>query len=387
MIDSGTFRGDETMALAGRRILIDASMVRGGGGFTHAVNLVPRLAAREPEARFRLLVRSAEVVAAIAPPSNLEVIHLPENSLATRLRFQFREAARLTREFAADVYFSVAETAPFSLPCPLVVSFRNPNVFTPIEQGWGFYQSMRLPALRRAAIRTSRRAARVVFVSHDSARWIGDSIGVAPERRAVIHHGITAADWRPDPETRSASRDGILSVSSVYRYKNFVRLIEAWRSLWSDRASVPDLTLIGDVVDREYARAMEDARTACGALAKRVHILGRIPHHEIADHYRRAAIFAFPSYLETFGHPMLEAMAADLPVVAAESGVFREVADDAAVYCDPFDAGSIALALGRVLDDASLRRRMVDAGRRRVALFSWDATAERTAEVLADVID
>lgn len=387
MIDSGTVRVDEPMALAGRRILIDASMVRGGGGFTHAVNLVPRLAAREPEARFRLLVRSLEVVDAIDPPANLEVVRLAENSLATRLRFQFGEAARLAREFSANVYFSVAETAPFALPCPLIVSFRNPNVFTPIDQGWGLYQSMRLPALRRAAIRTSRRAERVVFVSHDSARWIGDSIGLAPERRAVIHHGITVADWRPSTETPSVGRDGILSVSSVYRYKNFVRLIDAWRSLWSERASVPDLTIIGDVVDREHAHAMEAARTACGALAGRVHILGRVPHRDVADHYRRAAIFAFPSYLETFGHPILEAMAADLPVVASETGVFREVADDAAVYCDPFDTRSIALALGRVLDDSSLRRRLVEAGRRRVELFSWDATAERTAEVLADVID
>ncbi len=315
-----------------------------------------------------------------------EVIRLAENSLATRLRFQFGEAARLAREFDADVYFSVAETAPFALPCPLIVSFRNPNVFTPIEQGWGFYQSLRLPALRRAAIRTTRRAARVVFVSHDSATWIGDSVGLAPERRAVIHHGIAAENWRPAPGGSSVARDGILSVSSVYRYKNFVRLIEAWRSLWSERATVPDLTIIGDVVDRDHARAMEEARSACGALAKRIHILGRVPHLEIAAHYRRAALFVFPSYLETFGHPILEAMAAEIPVVASDIAVFREIADDAALYCDPFDTPSIALAIGRALDDSSLRRRLVEAGRRRVERFSWDTSADRTAEVLAEVL-
>lgn len=375
------------MALAGRRILIDASMVRGGGGFTHVVNIVPLLAALEPDARFRLLVRSSELRDALEPAENLEVVALSDASPLQRLRFQLGQAASLARSFSADVYFSVAEYAPSALPCPLIVSFRNPNVFTPLDQGWGLYQSLRLPALRRAAVRIARRSARVMFVSHASADWIGDSIDLPAKKRAVVHHGVAADRWQAEDDEPAAPRTGILSVSSVYRYKNFVRLIEAWRRLWDERASVPDLTIAGDVVDKVHAHDMESAREACGALGSRVHILGKVPYHEMPDHYRRAAVFAFPSYLETFGHPMLEAMAAELPVVAADTPVFREVAEDAAAYCDPHDTASIAAALGRVLDGPELRARLVAAGRRRVERFTWQASAEQTIELLADVID
>jgi len=375
------------MALAGRRILIDAAMVRGGGGFTHVVNIVPRLASLEPEARLRVLIRSPELRAALPEAPNLEISELPGTSPLQRLRFQLGQAGALARDFGADVYYSVAEYAPARLPCPLLVSFRNPNVFTPLDQGWGLYQSFRLPALRRAAVRAASRAARVLFVSHDSARWIGDAVRLPESKRAVVHHGIDSDRWRPREGDAAAARSGILSVSSVYRYKNFVRLIEAWRRLWDERANVPDLTLIGDVVDRDHARDMQAAREACGPLGERIHILGAVPYAEMPGHYHRAAVFAFPSYLETFGHPLLEAMAAELPVVAADIPVFREIAgDDAASWCDPHDTASIAAALGRTLEGPELRARLVAAGQARVARFTWDAAAERTAALLAEVI-
>ena len=374
------------MHLRDKRVLIDASMVRGGGGFTHVVNVLPELAAAEPEAAFRLLVRSDELGDAVAPAANVDVVRLRGKGPIARARFHTRLARRIARDFGADVYFSVAEYAPIAPPCPLVVSFRNPNVFTPLDQGWGAYQSwIRLPALRRAAVRMAARADRVLFVSHDSAAWIGDSIGLDPARRAVVHHGVDPGRWGPG-EGDTAERSGILAVSSVYRYKNFVRLIEAWRSLAGGLAAVPDLTIVGDVVDREHARQMEAAREACGPLAGRVHIHGRVPYAEIARFYRRAAVFAFPSYLETFGHPMLEAMAAEVPIVAADTPVFHEVGGDAVVYCDPHDTSSIADALGRVLGSAPLRQHLVRAGRERAARFSWRASAERLAEVLAEVI-
>ncbi|MCH2184739.1 hypothetical protein MK280_02590, partial [Myxococcota bacterium] len=164
------------MELANKRIVIDAAMVRRGGGFTHLVNVLPKLTQEAPQAHFLVLVRGDTVAASLPRASNLDLEVLPEANFAQRIRFQFEEAARLSRRYRADIYYSVAETAPRGLNCPLIVSLRNPNVFTSLDQNWGLYQSFRLPALRRAAIRTAQRAARVIFVSRDSARWIGDSI-------------------------------------------------------------------------------------------------------------------------------------------------------------------------------------------------------------------
>ena len=383
--DSVTFPAGDLMGLMNKRIVIDAAMVRRGGGFTHLVNALPEILSNAPETRFLLLARGQTVTQALPEAPNLDLEVLPDAGPIQRLRFQVEQAGGLSRRFGADLYYSVAETAAWGLPCPLVVSFRNPNVFTSLDQGWGLYQSFRLPALRRAAIRTAHRAARVIFVSHASARWIGDSIGLDPSKRSVVHHGIDPRPWMPIDRDANR-RSGILSVSTVYRYKNFVRLIEAWRSIAENRVKPPELTLIGDVVDRQHAQAMQIARKHCGALAESIHILGAVPYADIPSQYQRSAVFAFPSYLETFGHPLLEAMASDLPVVAAETEVFKEVAGNAAVYCDPFDIGSIASALAQTLDQSELRQRLTEAGRRRIAEFTWTHTAQKTLQIFSEIL-
>src|SRR5262249_31558451 len=176
--------------------------------------------------------------------------------------------------------------------------------------------------------------------------------------RAVVHHGVDVRAWRAAvPRGPMHPRPYILSVSSIYRYKNFVRLIEAYAEL-VDRyldLEVPDLVIIGDDQDAPYARKMEQARAATGDLAAHIHVVGEVPYGEIAAWYRDAELFAFPSHLETFGHPLLEAMAAEVPLVAADIPVFREIAGDAAFYADPFRVDELAAAMAAALLDPGAR--------------------------------
>jgi glycosyltransferase involved in cell wall biosynthesis len=305
------------------RILIDAAAARGGGGFTYLVNVLPRLAALAPNTRFRVLVRGSGLASNLPQIENLEICELPSVGLLGRFRFLFLEAPKLARDWGADIYFSVGEYCPLRLSCPSVVSFRNPNIFTELEQGWPLSQRFRLAVLKRLALASARSASRVLFVSEDSAEWIGNSIGLSVDKRAPVQHGIDLDRWRNPPvdETKSArsaaSMDaGILSVSSIYRYKNYVRLIEAYRLLHDRGISLPDLTIVGDDQDPDYSARMREARDACGELRERIHLVGAVPYREVVDYYRHAQIFVFPSYLETFGHPLLDARAARLPVEA-----------------------------------------------------------------------
>ena len=179
----------------GRRFLIDGSMARSGGGFTYLVNVVPRLAARAPDDRFRLYVRSPRLAESVPYARNLEVVKLPEVGLAARLRFTYFEAQRVAADWDADVYYSAGEYAPLRAHCPRIAAFRNPNVFTPVRQGWSFRQRLRLDVLHLLARASAASCQRILFVSEDSARWIGDRIGLPESRRAVVHHGIDAEAW------------------------------------------------------------------------------------------------------------------------------------------------------------------------------------------------
>lgn len=370
-----------------RRILVDGSMARAGGGFTYLVNILPRLAEIAPEDRFRVLLRSERLAASLTPVPGLEIDVLPEVGWRQRLAFTCFEAPRLAQEWGADLYFSAGESAPPRAHCPVIASFRNPNIFTSIDQGWPWKQRLRLRILRELARVSAGTCDRIMFVSQDSADWIGDSLRIPVARRAVVHHGIDPQRWtRPsEPSERLESREYILSVSSVYRYKNYLRLIEAYAALARRRSELPDLIIIGDDQDPDYSRRMQAARTATG-LAERIHILGEVPYAEVKAYYAEAALFVFPSYLETFGHPLLEAMASDLPVVAADIPVFREIGGDAAFYADPHKPDALATAIEEALYSPRAREMLVKRGRDRVREFSWDLTARRLCELFEEVI-
>jgi glycosyltransferase involved in cell wall biosynthesis len=131
---------------------------------------------------------------------------------------------------------------------------------------------------------------------------------------------------------------------------------------------------------------MRAAREATGDLADSIHILGEIPYADIRRYYQEASLCVFPSHLETFGHPILEALAADVPLVAADIPVFHEIAGNAAFYGDPFETKSLANAMEAALFEPGAAELLVKRGRERLKLFTWEQTAERLVSMFHSVL-
>lgn len=227
-------------------------------------------------------------------------------------------------------------------------------------------------------LRSAREAARVIAVSAFGAAEVRELLGVPAERIAVIPHGVersfTPGPAEPLPEALRG-RPFLLFVGDPIGEprKNFPLLYEAYRRAFSDDAPVlavagpraPELRgvvhlgeLFDDVVPGEGDRG--DALRAC---------------------YRGALALALASYHETFGMPLLEAMACGTPVVASRASSLPEVAGEAALFAPPDDVTAWADALRRIVADEPLRARLRDAGLRRAAQFSWDESAARHLEL------
>jgi glycosyltransferase involved in cell wall biosynthesis len=118
---------------------------------------------------------------------------------------------------------------------------------------------------------------------------------------------------------------------------------------------------------------------------QRVIVLGQVDRELLRALYQNARTFFFPSWVEGFGLPILEAMAAGCPVVTSDRSAPAEVAGDAALTVSPFDIGAMAAALRRSECDEQTRLALIAAGARRIAFFGWQEMARTTLDVLRQV--
>lgn len=226
------------------------------------------------------------------------------------------------------------------------------------------------PAL---AGRHARAADRVIVNSRYTAKEVVETLGVPVDRVAVCRPGVP--DWvRPRPCAPSPGQPrSVLFVGTLELRKNIGRLLDAYEMLMSQRPDTPELVLAGKATP-EAAGWLD--RIGRAPLAGHVRHLGYVAEGELQQLYDRAAVLVMPSHDEGFGLPVLEAMAVGVPVVAADRGALPEVAGDAALLVDPDDAGALAAAMERMLEDTTLAGQAIAKGRERARQFNWAATAD-----------
>lgn len=244
----------------------------------------------------------------------------------------------------------------------------------------------------------ARRSQRVITVSQASKQGLMEVFGLPEERLRVITEGPSEVfrGFRPDAvaEAQARQRHGIgvkerflLYVGGISPHKNLGTLIEAFSRMASEPAARDvRLVLVGDYRGDVFRTCYEELTGLAQArgVSGRVHFPGFVPDGDLAHLYHAAEAFVFPSYLEGFGLPAVEAMACGAAVVASERGSLPEVVGDAGVYFDPQDAEGLAAALRRVLSDDGLRKEMRAKSLRRAPEFTWEKAAAQLQQVFAE---
>jgi glycosyltransferase involved in cell wall biosynthesis len=173
--------------------------------------------------------------------------------------------------------------------------------------------------------------------------------------------------------------DYILWTGTVEPRKNLPRLLRAFALV----EPAVDLALVGPPGWNEDLEAVLDALPE--PVRGRIHRLGWVSREDLGALYARASVFCFPSLLEGFGFPVVEAMGHGTPVITSTGTSTEElVADGAGLAVDPTDVEAIANAISRVLSDQALAGRLVDAGRARAAQYTWERSAALVEQAYAE---
>lgn len=215
--------------------------------------------------------------------------------------------------------------------------------------------------------RLAPRVARVVAVSRYGREEIERHILVDPQRISVIHHGVDTEVFRPAPSGSGPGRPFLLHVSSFHPKKNYRRLLEAYSTLKSANRPILRMVVPGFPARRRTPEGVEIVRQS-------------LDGRQLAQLYGAATAFVFPSLHETFGLPILEAMACGCPVITSTETACPEIAGDAALLVDPRSVEAIATAMSRVADDSELGETLRQRGLDRASEFTWDRSAQLHVE-------
>lgn len=357
------------------RLALDARKLTDYGIGTYVHNLLRGLAAR-PEVRLTVLARGGHEprVADLAPSARVLTVSATGYGVTEHVRLP----AALWRE-QVDLVHIPHYVLPLGLLRPAVVT-----VHDVIQL---FYPPKRRPALAQLYLRlmlrsTLRRARRVITVSRASRRDLVHLFGADAAQLDVVASGVDQRlVARPQPEViddlkqrYDLSPPLVLVVANDKPHKNLDFVLRAYHAARRQHRIPGQLVLVGG------GGRLRDRVTQLG-LEDRVRILGRIPTPDLHAVYHTAAVLLHVSLYEGFGLPVVEAMAAGLPVITSNLGAMRELGEGAARLVNPLDLDEVAGAIEQVLVDDPLRRRMIEAGRRRTERLTWQAAVERTLEV------
>ncbi len=248
-----------------------------------------------------------------------------------------------------------------------------------------------------------RAATAIIAVSAATKNDLISKFGVDPEKIFVVYHGIDQNKFKIKNEKLKIEktlkkykikRPYILFVGTIQPRKNLEKLIQAFALLAkskeqraknnSERYALGPLQLV--IVGKLgwlYDEILQAPKRF--GIEKKVKFLNYIQDSDLPYIYAGAEVFVLPSLVEGFGLPVLEAMAAGIPVLVSNRTSLPEVGGNAAIYFNPQNSQEIAQAILQVLTNPKLRKDLVEKGKKQVAKFSWEKTAAQTLRVFERV--
>lgn len=376
------------------KIAINALSAKTGGGVTYLNRLIFNLGEVDEANEYWIFVTHENRERVIAfEDARFHVVEVWIPHLLYRLYYEQFVLPITLKRLDVDVIYAPAEVAPLLTSCPIVLGVQNPNVYYPSSVRWSAYDRMRFLALRLLARLSAKLASHVVFVSETARQDISRMLNIPLGKTSAVHHGVETTDFSPQKDKTEPSggvgsvcnmSGYILCVSHLYGHKNHRVLVEAYGALPDPIRAKVKLVLVGQKINPYYdeligvmreMRIREDDVVFCGEMC----------HEELAAIYRGASVFVLPSYLETFGIPLIEAMASGLPIIASNASAIPEVVGNAGLLFDPASPHELCELVKEVLSDAALRRGLVLKSLERAQGFTWRNTAVRMVKIVEQV--
>jgi len=303
---------------------------------------------------------------------------------------------RAAKKEGCDILHCTSNTAPVMTDIPLVVTLHDiiymESSYRRILSGSGSsYQKFGNVYRRVVVPRIMRKSRKIITVSHFERKRISEFFGMnGSDQLKAVYNGVSA-HFRPVTDEVELMRvkqkynlpdQFFFFLGNTDPKKNTKGTLKAYSDFVNQTGSEIRLVML-DYDKQELEQLLDEVGNY--GLISRIILTGYVVNTDLPAIYSQCNAFLYPSLRESFGIPILEAMACGVPVITSNTSSMPEVAGDAALIIDPFKPEEITAAMTRIIDDSDLRKEMTNRGIQRASKFSWRSMAEQVLELYKEV--
>ena len=309
--------------------------------------------------------------------SNVHIIEIEGNFYPT---WEQLSLPKVASEVGVELLHCTSNTAPIRCNIPLILTLHDIIFLEPRDkQNKSLYQNLGWFYRRMVVPRILKKCRRIITVSEFEQNNIISKLGLPRKQVAMIYNGYNS--WfRPMEDTDCvfakymAERGYLFFLGNTDPKKNTERTLIAY-SKYLERSSVKRKLLMADL-DRHYLNDIIE-RNHIENILSHIEMPGYIVNTDLPYVYSAAFAFLYTSLRESFGIPLLEAMACGTPVVTSNTSSMPEIAGPDAILVNPESADEICEQLLRLENDKAFYHQQVEMGLQRAKLFSWKYTADQ----------
>lgn len=359
-----------------------------GGGNTFVVNLLSSLAKIDKDNTYYIFINKENISRYNIVQENFVFIdlHVSKNNIFLRLFYEHIIIPKIINSINLDLFYSPTDILPYFLRgIKCIVTFQNNLFYEPDYQKYISHGRLGIFYMKALVSGSLRKAAKILAVSQSARADLLAYNSDLANKIEVVYEGVEnnfrppeKADlplWEEINNKLNMRSSYILFVSQISPYKNLDKVIEAFKVMRIDKGYGGQLVVVGSMLRKDYSRYLHDLIDK-NSLKSDVIFIDYLNRNDLKLFYGFADLLIYPSACETFGLPVIEAMACGCPVVISNRKSLPEIAGDAAVIVDPDNIGDIADAAFRIINDSEFRGRLIERGKRRIQEFSWQKTAE-----------
>ncbi len=353
-----------------------------------ALELIKALQSMQLPHDFFVFVQDGPDRNCLEESANFKIVVLPSSPYPVWEQWHLPRAAN---KLQLALLHCTSNTAPLFLNIPLVLTLHDIIYLEGINYRQGTnYQKFGNIYRRLIVPKIVKKAKAILTVSNFERQTILSYFSMSAQLVRTAYNGVAGHFKQAlDPLVLASTKETyqlpdryIFYLGNTDPKKNVLGVLQAL-ILLNKKGKLPCKLLMLDI-DKDFLFALI-SQLGDPYVLDHICFVGYVPNKDLPAIYAQADLFLYPSLRESFGIPLLEAMACGVPIVTSNTSSMPEIVGDAAVLCDPYSAESIAAAIEKLMADVALQNELRLKGKERVQQFSWLKNAEQTLKVYEDV--